>query len=443
MESKILSVLFTLLVGCCFQSTSLQAQEKQVITLKQAVDLGVKNSHLLKSSHAKMDEARAAVKEAKERRLPDVSIQGSYLHLNSPDIDLKVKKDPAAGTSNTEPPKVSQAAYGLVNLSVPVFSGLRLQNGIRSAKLQEQAVQMDAENDQEDVIMHTVRAYTDLYKARAAVELVKESLKQARQRVTDFSNLEKNGLLARNDLLKAELQVSNTELSLIDAENNVKLSEVNLKLLLGLQDGTVILPDSASFTLSPETKTISDWEQLAMQNRKDLSAIGLRGEAAEKVVKSVKGEYYPGLAFTGGYIAANIPNLLTVTNAVNVGLGVQYNLGSIWKTKSKIQQATARVVQLKAGEEQLSDDIRLQVNQSYQNFLLSQKKTGVYEKAVLQAMENYRIVKNKYDNSLVTTNDLLEADVAQLQAKLNFAYSKADVFVAYQALLKTTGLLKI
>src|SRR5690349_5311232 len=160
MESKIFPILFILLAGFF----SLQAQEKQAITLKQAIDLGVKNSHLLKSSHAKMDEAKAAVKEAKERRLPDVSVQGSYLHLNSPDIDLKVKKSSTPGTTTTEQSKVSQAAYGIVNLSVPIFSGLRLQNGIQAAKLQEQAVQMDAENDQEEVIMHTVQAYTELYK---------------------------------------------------------------------------------------------------------------------------------------------------------------------------------------------------------------------------------------------------------------------------------------
>ena len=81
---------------------------------------------------------------------------------------------------------------------------------------------------------------------------------------------------------------------------------------------------------------------------------------------------------------------------------------------------------LTANEEQLNDTIRLQVNQDYQNYLLSQKKIEVYQKAVAQATENYRITKNKYDNSLVTTTELLDADVAQLQAKLNLSFAKAD-----------------
>ena len=50
----------------------------------------------------------------------------------------------------------------------------------------------------------------------------------------------------------------------------------------------------------------------------------------------------------------------------------------------------------------------------------------MYTEAIEQAAENYKITKNKYDNSLVTTTDLLEAEVAQLQTKLNFAFAKAD-----------------
>src|SRR6202000_1462405 len=95
-----------------------------------------------------------------------------------------------------------------------------------------------------------------------------------------------------------------------------------------------------------------------------------------------------------------------------------YNLSSLWKTKSKLAEATAKVQELSANEEMLNDNIRLQINQAYQAYLVSQKKIEVYKKAVEQANENYRITKNKYDNSLATTTDLLDADVAQLQAKL-------------------------
>jgi outer membrane protein TolC len=150
---------------------------------------------------------------------------------------------------------------------------------------------------------------------------------------------------------------------------------------------------------------------------------------------------YPSIALTGGYIAADIPHLITITNAITVGVGVQYNLGSLWKTKAKIIQAQAREKEISANEAQLSDAVRLHVNQDYENYLLSQKKTEVYQKAVLQATENYRITKNKFDNNLVNTTELLDANVLLLQSKINLAVAKADVILAYDRLLETAGLL--
>jgi outer membrane protein len=65
----------------------------------------------------------------------------------------------------------------------------------------------------------------------------------------------------------------------------------------------------------------------------------------------------------------------------------------------------------------------------------------VYQTAIAQADENYKIVRNKFQNQLATTTDLLDADVAQLQARLNSAFAKADASVAYNKLLQTAGLL--
>ena len=105
-----------------------------------------------------------------------------------------------------------------------------------------------------------------------------------------------------------------------------------------------------------------------------------------------------------------------------------------------MQQAESRAKQLEATEGMLDDNIRLQVNQVYLNLLSSQKKIQVYQKAVEQAEENYKIVKNKYNNNLATTVDLLDADTAQLQARLNYVLGKADAVVAYNKLLQTSGL---
>ena len=417
--------------------SSVMAQERKPLGLKEAIDLSIKNSKQLKISSAKIEEANATLKESENRKLPDASVSGSYLRLGTANID--VKKQSNNGSNNGESPKVSQAAYGILNASLPIYAGGRIRYGIESSRYLAQAVKLDADNEKDEVIENTIEAYVNLYKAKTAVDLVNENLAQAEQRLKDLRNLEKNGLLARNDLLKAELQVSNTELSLLDVENNWQFANVNMNLMLGLPEKTIIFPDSSLLQQNLSVNTLDDYVQSAITNRRDIAAIDLRKQAAQTGVKAVKAEYYPSIQLTGGYIAANIPNVLTITNATNIGLGVAYSIGSLWKTKAKIQGAEARARQLVASEELLNDNIRLQVNRAYLNWLSSQKKIEVYAKAIDQANENYRIVKNKYNNSLATTSDLLEADVAQLQARLNYTSARADAVVIYNQLLLASG----
>ncbi len=323
----------------------------------------------------------------------------------------------------------------------PSTAGKRIKYGIESSKYLEKAASLDADNDREEVIMNTIDAYNNLYKAKAEVRLINESLEQARQRVKDFANLEKNGLLARNDLLKAQLQASNIELSLVDAENNAKLSNINMNLIVGLQDSTDLILDSTSLQQAGSLLAAEDYLQLAAQNRKDYAALGYRKQAAGVNVKASQSEKLPSVAVTGGYVAADLPRFLTVYNALNVGIGVNYSLSSLWKTNAKVAQAKAREKELEASQSELSDAIKLNVGKAYLNYVSSIKKIDVYRVAVEQAEENYRITKNKFDNSLATTTDLLDAEVSQLQARLNYSFANSDAAVAYKRLLQTTGTL--
>jgi outer membrane protein len=426
-----------------FQAASAQ-QSSKPLSLNEAISLSIQNSKQLKVSQARIDEANASVKTAYERQLPDVSISGSYLRLTQPNIDLKIGKKDNSGGTPTESPKVNSAAYGIASVSVPVFAGMMIQSGKQAARYLAVAAKLDADKDREDIVQNTIAAYSNLYKAAKAVELVKENVRQSSERVKDFSNLEKNGLLARNDLLKAELQQSNYDLALMDAENSLKIATLNMDIMLGLPDNTQLQLDTTIFRIDDnmDKRGVAEFEQLAYQNRKDAGAVKYREQAAVANVKGIKGEMYPSLAVTGGYVAAYVPNVLTVTNAVNLGVGVKYSLSSLWKTGSKVAGAKAQLAEVQANEARLTDAIHLDVYQSYENYLLSHKKMDTYVKAIEQSEENYRITKNKHENNLATTTDLLDADVANLQSHLNYAFAKADALVAYNKLLQAAGLLE-
>ncbi len=433
-KMNFLFVIFSLI------TVQLTAQEKKVIRLAEAIDLGLQNSKQLKLSKARIEEATAAAKEAEERKLPDAKISGSYMRLSNADVNMK-KNNGGSGGSTSEPPKITQALYGIANLSLPIYSGGRIRYGIESAKFLEKAALLDAEDDKGEVIQNTIEAYANLFKAQSAVGLVKENLTEARQRTKELSDLEKNGLLAKNDLLRSQLRESNLEFNLSDAENSAQLANVNMNILLGLPTATELVLDTSGIERKQDNRVLDDYLKAAIANRKDIEALDLRKKAAESGVRSARSDLYPSLALTGGYIAADIPDFLSITNAVNIGVGVSYNIGSLWKNKSKVQQAESRVKQLTIQESMMDDNIKLEVNKSYIDVLSNRKKIDVTAKAVEQAEENYRIVKNKFDNSLATMADLLDADLFRLQQRLNYTLSQADAFVAYHKLLQSSGLI--
>lgn len=409
------------------------------ISLDEAIDLSIKNSKPLRAAHARIDQATANTTVSKQNQLPDFKISGSYLRLTQPNIDLQYKSN--SGGSAAAPIVVNQAAYGIANLSLPVFSGFKIQYGIRSSEFLEKAAVLDADQDKEAVIMNTIDAFTNLYKAKANLTVIEENLAQSRSRDADFANLEKNGLLARNDKLKALLQTANIELTKADVENNLKLAMVNMNIMLGLPEETVIVPDSTSLVEPGDIKGLQDYEQLALQNRKDMQSISYRKKASEVGIQTAKADYYPSLALTGGYVVADIPSFITITNAVTFGVGLSYNISSLWKTNAHVTGARAKLAEVQANEEDLFDQVRIQVNQAYEDLLTAKKKIQVSQVAIDQGIENYKIVKNKYDNSLLTVTDLLDANVLMLQSQISFELAKADAIVAYNTLLERAGIL--
>ncbi len=432
MKNKKLSLTILLLTGSII---TFNAQSKRNITLNEAIDLGIKNSKSLKVDEANIEEATANLLEAKNKQLPDLKVSGTYMYMPlKPNIDLKMQGLPGGSAG----PDVHQAMYGSANLSYPIFAGGRIKYGIESAKYLVEASKLSTENNKIAVAYNVAQAYNNLFKASQAIKLLEESLSASEKRDQSFIKLETNGVIARNDRLKAQLQTSNIELQLLDAHNNYNIANINMDLLLGLENNTELEIDPNYIT---ERENSSDDQYLAeaFKNRKDLQALDYQKKAVELSKKAAKAENLPTAALTGGYVAANVPDLLTITNAVNVGVGVQYNLANIWKKNSDIVKAEANAKKLEATNELLNDDITLNVKRDFQNETFAYKKIDVYQRAVEQAEENFRITKNKFDNGLATMTELLDADTAKLSAQVNLLNSKADATLAHKKLLQTTG----
>jgi outer membrane protein TolC len=414
--------------------SAVEAQEKTSLTLDEAIHLAWKNSNEVNLANTKVNTKKYELQSTKNSQYPDLKVSGQYQRLAKASIDLKLNK-----SATSQPlPVVDQLMIGQVNASVPVFAGFKIQNSIKAYENLYQAETATASQTKEEVAMKVINHYADLYKAQKTLELLKENQKRAQQRATDFGDLEKNGIIPRNDLLKSQLQVSKVQLSIDDATKNLNIVNFYLVTLLKLPAGTKLVIKESDFA-NFQMDNVPTNDEPALQNRKDLEAVRFQEKASQANVKIAKSGYYPSISIIGGYTALDLKNVITVQNAMNIGVGVSYDLSAILKNGTTVKIAESKVLEVQNSQAMLTDYIKLEVQNAIEDYDLALKQNDVYAQAVEQSSENYRIIKDKYDNGLSDTNDLLEADVEQLGSKINKALAKANIIQKYYELLSVTG----
>jgi outer membrane protein TolC len=414
--------------------SSIEAQEKTSLTLDEAVKMAWEKSNEVSLANTKVNSKKYELQQVKNHQYPDVKISGQYQRLTKASIDMH------NGDQASSEPMISpdRAMFAMANLSLPIFSGFKIQNSIKASDNLYEAETAYAAKTKEDVAMRVISYYTALYKAQKTLDLLNENQKQAQQRVKDFIELEKNGIIPRNDLLKAQLLVSKTQLSIDETNNNINNINFYLTTLLQLDSSIKLAVNEPDF-FNLKTANAPTSNALALESRKDLEAIRLQQKATEANIKIAKAGYYPTLALLGGYTALDLKDIITVRYAMNFGVGLSYDLSGILKNSATVKIAESKALEAKTTEAILTDRIKVEVQKSIEDYDLAINQSVVYDQALQQATENYRLVKDKFDNGLADTNDLVEADVENLSAKINTAISKATIIQKYYELLSVSG----
>jgi outer membrane protein TolC len=422
-----------LLLGVYFIGiSSINAQERTSLTLDEAIHLAWSKSNEVSLANSKVNSSKYELQSKKNIQYPDLKLSGQYQNFINPTVDIKF------GEGGAPFPSGNQLLIGQLNASLPVFAGFKIQNNIKISENLYQAEAASAMQTKEEIAMRVVNYYASLYKAQKTLELLKDNQKQAEQRVVDFVELEKNGIIPRNDLLKSQLQVSKIQLSIDEMNNNLNVVNYYLVSLLKLPTETKLKINESDFINFQMSNVPSD-EKPALENRKDLEAVRFQEKASEASIKMAKSAYYPSVSLIGGYASLGLQNVITIQNAINFGVGVSYDLSGILKNDTSVKIAESKSLEAQNYKEILTDNIKVQVKKAIEDYDLALKQNEVYLEASAQSSENYRIVKDKYDNGLSNTNDLLEADVEQLSSKINNALARANIIQKYYELLSATG----
>ncbi len=418
-----------------------KAQQTKLLTLDEAIKLSLENNKSLKISLAKSDVATARYNQAIDAALPSITAAASYQRLSDlspPTINFPGIAEPVV----IFPIYVNNYTTRL-SASEIVFSGFRAKYAQESLRLIQQAAKLDADKDRDEIIFNTVQAYYNLYKIKESKKIVAENLLQLEQRINETRKQEQHGTAVHNDVLRWELQQSNLELTQLDIANSERVANYNMNLYLGLNDVQIEVDTNAVNKLNEE-KALSDYMSKATTSRADLQAINMRLQSAENNLKVANNSYLPQISI-GGDLYNSRPNPRVIppkdefTFTWDVGVFFTWDLMRLYSNKHNVDEAKANLSQSKEAANQLSDAVKMEVNQDYLAWKEANQKINVLQKSVDQSEENYRIMDSRYQNSLVLMSDLLDADNTRLNSKINLALARADAQVAYYRLVKSVG----
>ena len=284
---------------------SLFAQER-VLTLKESLEMGLQNSKDLKISQSKINYSDAKVSEINSQFLPQFKFYGNYTRYsdNIPAFEFASPLFPT-------PIRISEPLYNnytfKLGFTQPIFTGFKLLSSRSAAKYNLQASKSDYSKEENEVAFNIYNAYWSYYKADEVRNVIAQTLKQIEDHLKDTRNFFDQGLVSRNDLLKLEVQYSNTQLMLIEAENNLNIAKISFNKGLGidLDSQTKVAADEQS--LITVSYDLSEIISEAINNRHELKSLAYRVEGSKEGINSARSSLFPSVYLTGNYNYSN-PN---------------------------------------------------------------------------------------------------------------------------------------
>lgn len=414
-----------------------------VMPLDKAIQLALQNNKGIKLADSRIQAAEARLQETKDRSLPqaNASLAYSRYSLTGP-FSLGAGGD--GKTALTIPAGAFNATIGGVTISKEVFGGFAEKSAEKSAELLAKASQLDAQRNRSELVYTVTDAYYNIVKLARSIGVIEQNIRQFDEKEREANNLQKEGIVTANEVLKIQLQKNNLQLSRLQVEKARQTALYNFNLLVGLPDDQQVAIDTLLTNPAATAEPLSSFLARAVQTRPEVQANALRVQSAQEMLRNTKSNLYPHLGVSAGYNYINptaklVPEAASFVSAWNVGAGLTYNIGSLYNLKGKLHSAQTAIDQANLQGQQQNDQIRSEVVSSYNNYQLALEQQNVIRTAVGQAQENYRLTESRFRNGLVGSTDLLEANSFLLQAQLNVINATVDAQLAYQRLLKATG----
>ncbi len=392
---------------------------------------------MLRSAH---EAAKEGVIAAKNARFPDVNaeINGSYIgdaFLTDRDFSNWMRaKTPHLGNGFT------------LEAQQVIYAGGAIDASIRIAESQAEMSAAQIDKNRQNLRLLAAGQCVDLFRIANDIEVYKENISLTEKLIGEITARREQGLALANDITRYELRLESLKLELARLESTKETLNFRLCNSLGLPEGTTIIPALKTGEKNDRAESLGDWQSTAEMFSPEIKMSGINQELAQNQQRLVKSEMLPQIAIVAheninGPITFEIPPIDKNINVWYIGLGIRYNLASLYKSGHKMRQAGITVRQASQATGVAQENLRNDVQQAFSDYQLAFTELETRKKSLQLADENYFRIHDRYMEQLVLVTDMIDAFNMKLEAELGVSDSEAEISYKLCRLKYAAGIL--
>jgi outer membrane protein len=422
---------------------SLSAQDEPALTLEEVARLAMERHPDVGKARAQADALKGKIREVRAQALPEVKIVSDAMRWRDPSLlnASGLDKFPAELRSALVPSAVNIFDYSLT-IKQPLFTQGKVGTALRLASIEAEGSLSEIDRARQDVALNAVKAFYDLLWAERYHSLVAETQRQKELHAAMARTRFQNGVATEVDVLRSEVAVANGAPDLVRAQNAIKQARALLNYYLGrpLDFATRLIGD---FQEKPwEASKLEELERDAVRRRPEIQRLRIAERSAATQCDLAKAESRLRLDFSGSYgLMSRLPQNLINADFTRWTAGVNFTLPVFdgFRRSGLVWQATANERAAKLERQKFEQQIRLSIQQGYDELKAAGETIAAARSNVSQAEKVLTMMQNNYKYGAATTLDIVDAQTAVSVARTNLLRGLHDYSVARANLRWTTG----
>jgi outer membrane protein TolC len=435
---KCLSLVAMLMIPAL---ASAQAQPTP-LTLDEAITQGLANSRRLAELEARVEAADFAVAGRRAADRPLVAAQAGYLRTNH--VDVFVITAPARPPQVVYP-DIPDNYRTRIDLQWPIYTGGRADTLERAARAELSAIGKDLEAARADLRLEITRAFWAVVTGRDAEAVLRRSLEVATAHIKDVRARLDSGLVPPNDVSSAEAQASRQRLLSLEATTQRAIAEADLRRLTG-NDGATATTSVDGRPPAPSGAAVSTADLIAgaLKARPERQAMEARAASPDLRAAAVATGARPQIAVGGGYDYARpnpriFPRSGDWQTSWDASISLTWSLWDGGRRAAEQGEARASAAALRTRVDDFDRQTTFEVRARVLELDASKEAVTVADDELRAAVETERVVGERYRAGVATNTDVLDAQVARLQAELDRTRAIANVRLAEARLERALG----